>query len=323
MIKTLIFFITLLTGLEAFAEGREQIRIVGSSTLYPFITIVAEDFAKETGYRTPIIEVNGTGGGFNLFCKGVGEKYPDFNNASRPIKKSEIELCKKNGVNQIKEIKIGYDGIILAHSAENKDINFTMEELFLALAKEVPQDGKLVPNFYKTWDQINPRLPKYKIEVYGPSFTSGTRDAFVDLLMKKTCNNFSEYEKTYPDQKYREENCKHLREDGAYIEMGENDNLIVQKVALNNKAYGIIGYNYFIQNDKVIKAISINDTIPSFENILKSKYTLARPLFIYAKEEHINLTKGMKQFIDYLTDTKTIGRDSYLVTKGLIPIELP
>lgn len=305
-----IIFILILTTKNLYA--RDYIRIVGSSTLYPFITNVAEEFSKLYKYKAPIIEVNGTGGGFNLFCKGISDKYPDIVNASRPIKQSEIELCSKHKVNNIKEYKIGFDGIIIANSIRSVAINLTSQELFLALAKKVPKDGQLVKNFYNKWSDINPQLPNWKIEFYGPSPTSGTRDAFVDIIMERSCHIFPEYRKS-PNL------CSMIRHDGRYIEVGENDNIVIQKLEYNNRALGIIGYNYLIQNNKIIKPVSVNNSKPDFTTIAKGKYLLSRPLYIYKKQESLQRNYGAKEFINHLLDIDTIGPKGYLIGKGFIP----
>ncbi len=281
--------------------SREQLRIVGSSTLYPFITITAERFGKLSGH-TPVVEATGTGGGLHLFCSGNSLKYPDIVNASREIKPSEQTLCKKNGVSNIKEIMIGYDGIVIAESIEATNLNFSKKELFLALAKKIPQNGKLVDNFYRTWKEINPKLPDTKIEVYGPSFTSGTRDAFIELVMHDFCNS---------------PGCKEIREDGAYIEMPENDNLIIHKLLRNKQALGIISFSLLAENSK-IKAATIHNILPTKESIINEKYPLARPLFIYVNEDHLKLLPSLAEFITELTSSRSLGPNGYLTQKGLL-----
>ena len=210
--------------------ARDYIQIVGSSTVYPFVTTIAETFGNNSNFKTPVVEATGTGGGFKLFCSGIANNYPDISNASRAIKKSEINLCIKNNVGELIEIKLGYDGIVLANSNQSKQYNLTREHIFLALAQKVPQNGKLVPNFYQTWNQIDPKLPNFKIEIYGPPPTSGTRDAFVELVMESACTTLEEFKKQYSDPKQLKKSCHIIRTDGKYIESGENDNLIIQNL---------------------------------------------------------------------------------------------
>ena len=283
------------------AQAREQIRIVGSSTLYPFITIAAERFGRISGH-TPVVEATGTGGGFHLFCSGDSLRYPDIVNASRTIKPSEQELCKKNGVLNVKELLIGYDGIVIAQSKEAQKFNLSKKDLFLALAKKLPQANQMVNNFYKTWKQINPKLPDIKIEVYGPSFTSGTREVFIELVMNEFCH---------------QSGCKEIREDGAYIEMSENDNLIIHKLAHNQKALGIISFSLLNENSS-IKAATINNVLPSKKSIINGLYPLSRPLFIYINKDHQVLLPSLNAFIQELVSPFSIGSDGYLTQKGLL-----
>ncbi len=219
--------ITVIALFATSSHAREQIRIVGSSTVYPFVSVAAEEFGDVGDYKTPIVESTGTGGGFKLFCSGVGDKFPDFSNASREIKASEIKRCAKNGITDITEIKIGYDGIVIAGSVNAKRYHLSKTQVFLALANKVPSRGKLVDNPYQKWSDIDSSLPNVKIEVYGPPPTSGTRDAFVELVMEKSCKDLPEFLAAYPDKKARKNACHLLREDGRYIDAGENDNLIV------------------------------------------------------------------------------------------------
>lgn len=302
------------------AEARDQIRAVGSSTVYPFVTVTAEKFGNK-GFKTPIIESTGTGGGFKLFCSGTGDDTPSISNASRAIKSSEKELCAKNGVKDITEIKIGYDGIVLANSNKSKRYSLTKEQIFKALAKQVPLGGKLVDNFYETWNEIDPSLPKKKIEVYGPPPTSGTRDAFSELVMQKACvKGIAEYEKAFPDKKDRKKACSVLREDGKYIEAGENDNLIVQKLRSNPNALGIFGFSFLDQNSGSVQGSIIDDVEPTFENISDGSYSVSRPLFVYIKNGHVGKVAGIKEFVDELISERAIGQEGYLIEKGLIPL---
>ncbi len=303
------------------AEARDQIRIVGSSTVYPFATVAAEEFGTKTEFKTPIVESTGTGGGMKLFCSGVGENTPDLTNASRAIKKSEVELCAKNGVNDVREVKIGFDGIVLANStsAENR-YNLTISQLFNALAKYVEIDGKLVENPYIKWNEIDSSLPNATIEVYGPPPTSGTRDAFVEIVMEKACKDLPAFVAAHPDGKVRAKQCHLIREDGKYIESGENDNLIVQKLKNNDNALGIFGYSFLEQNSGEVQGSLIEGVGPEFENIADGSYPVARSLFMYAKGEHIGVVPGLKEFLTELVSEEAASDEGYLALKGLIPL---
>lgn len=324
MVKTKIIgaviAVTALCGYASEAYARNQIRAVGSSTVYPFVTVAAEAFGKKTSFKTPIIESTGTGGGFKLFCAGVGEAYPDLSNASRAIKKSEVKMCESNGVSGITEIKIGYDGIVIANSIVEKHYDLTLSELFLALARQVPVKGKLVENPNKKWSDVNKSLPNVAIEVYGPPPTSGTRDAFVELVMEKACKDLPAFKEAYPDKKKRKKACHLLREDGAFIEAGENDNLIVQKLVNNPYALGIFGFSFLEQNADMVRGSSVNGVIPDFEHIADGSYPISRPLFVYVKNEHIPLVRGLKEFTEELTNESAMGEEGYLSERGLIPL---
>lgn len=313
----LVAFCAIMASTQAFA--RDQIRIVGSSTVYPFTTTVAEQFSKTTQFKAPVVESTGTGGGFKLFCAGVGVNHPDFNDASRAIKQSEIKKCEANGVTGIIEIKVGYDGIVLANSKDGVKLNVTTKELFMALAKQVPDEtGKLVDNPYTTWDQINPLFPKIKIEVFGPPPTSGTRDAFVELVMESGAKQFPSLKKLGKNE------FKHaahpLREDGHFIEAGENDNLIIQKLVANSSTYGIFGFSFLDQNVDKLYGAQINGVEPTFENISNGSYPISRALYVYAKRQHLGVIHGMKEFIDEYLSEGAFGSEGYLSDKGLIPL---
>lgn len=305
--------------LQAHAGG-QQIQIVGSSTVYPFITVAAEEFGNSTNFKTPIVESTGTGGGFKLFCSGLGDTYPDMSNASRAIKTSEEELCAKNGVKEITEIQIGFDGIVLANSKKSSRYTLTKEQLFLALAKQVPSEGKLIDNPNKNWSDIDPSLPNVKIEVYGPPTTSGTRDAFVELVMEPSCKNLPEFKAVFTDKKIRKKACHLLREDGHYIEAGENDNLIVQKLQSNPKALGVFGFSFLDQNGDIVQGSIISGTEPTFENISNGSYGISRSLYVYVKNELIDKTAGLKEFVTELVSEEAAGEYGYLSEKGLIPL---
>lgn len=299
---------------------RNYISIVGSSTVYPFTAVIAEKFGRKKNYKTPTVEATGTGGGFKLFCSGIGYKYPDLTNASRPIQQSEIRHCQENGVTEISEIKIGYDGIVIANSSKGKNFNLTKKHIFLALAQKVPQNKKLVDNFYKKWSQIDESLPNIEIKVYGPPPSSGTRDAFVELAMEEFCMNNDTFINEFNDKKIRQKKCHTIRSDGHYVEAGENDNLILQKLRNDENALGIFGFSFFEENKNFIKVAKINFIEPNFENIINGQYPVSRPLFIYFKKQNFGLIADLEEFVRTILSSDTIGKDGYLVQKGLIPL---
>ena len=306
---------------SASAQSRGYIQIVGSSTVYPFTTVVAEQFGKTTRFKTPKVESTGSGGGLKLFCAGVGVEHPDMTNSSRRIKKSEVERCSRNGVQEIVELKVGYDGIAVANSKKSKPLALTPQDLYLALAKDVPAnaDGsKRKPNPNKTWKDVNSRLPALKIEVLGPPPTSGTRDAFVELVMDAGCKKYSAIKGM--KKKMRKAVCRSMREDGAFVEAGENDNLIVQKLDANPDAFGIFGFSFLDQNTDKLRGASINGVRPEFETIADGSYPVSRPLYLYIKKAHLDVISGMREFLAEYTSEKAWGDDGYLSDKGLIPM---
>lgn len=298
------------------AMARDQIRIVGSSTVFPFTTAVAEQFGKKTGMKTPVVESTGTGGGMKLFCAGVGEGHPDLTNASRRMKKSEFDQCAANGVGGIVEVKIGYDGIAVAHDKRGPDFDLTLGQLWLALAKDVPVNGKLVPNPYKNWSDIDPSLPAKKIEVLGPPPTSGTRDSFVELGLDVGCKEFPEIAALEGDA--HKAACQTIREDGAFIEAGENDNLIVQKLNANPDAIGVFGFSFLDQNMDTLKSVKLNGVPAEYETILTGAYPISREMFVYAKLAHVGVVPGIREFLDEYTSEGAMGEDGYLADKGLV-----
>jgi phosphate transport system substrate-binding protein len=308
------------------AEARDQIRIVGSSTVYPFTTAVAEQFGKASGGKTPVVESTGTGGGFKIFCEGVGADKADASNASRRIKVGEFELCEKNGVKDIIELTIGYDGLTLAHSKDGPATTLTRKQIFQALAEKVPNDkGELVDNPYKNWSDIDPSLPNIKIEVLGPPPTSGTRDSFHELFLEKGAEAFDSLKamkKKDEEAKTKdfEKVWKSIRKDGAYVEAGENDNVIVQKLEGNKNAYGIFGYSFLEENADKLTGVAIEGVEPTFDNISGGKYKGARPLFVYFKKAHIGVIPGLDKFIAEYTSEKALGPDGYLTEKGLVAL---
>jgi len=313
MIKLKTIFITAVAVMiSSQAIARDQIKIVGSSTVYPYTTVVAERFGKQGKFKTPVVESTGTGGGFKSFCGGVGVQHPDMTGASRAIKKDEVELCIKNGVTEILELPIGNDGLTFAHSIKAKDANFTKAQLWKAIAHDVVVDGKLVKNPYKNWNEIDKSLPDLKIEILVAPPTSGTRDAWDDLVMGKGCD---EAFKKLADPK----NCTKYREDAAVIEAGENDTLIVQKITSTPNAFGYFGYSYLIANKDKIKAAKIDGIAPSIEGIQKYTYPVARPLFLYAKKAHATVIPGFKEFLTEYTGKTAVGSTGYLYKVGLVP----
>ena len=294
----------------AHAQGRDQITAVGSSTVYPFTTTVAEQFGRAGKFKTPKVESTGTGGGIKLFCNGIGPQFPDVANASRAMKKGEFETCVKNGVSEIIEIKIGYDGLTIADAKSGAISSLTKKQVWLALAKQIPDaSGKLINNPNKTWKDVDASLSAIKIEVLGPPPTSGTRDSFHELFMEEGC----------PFENKKQ--CHAIREDGAYIEAGENDNLIVQKLVSNKNALGIFGYSFLEENRDRVKALKIDGIAPSFETISSAKYTAARPLFVYIKKAHIGVIPGLKEFAEEYVSNKAIGEEGYLSDRGLVSLD--
>lgn len=318
-----LFAVSAVSTVQA-AAGRDYISIVGSSTVYPFATTVAEQFGKTTKFKTPKIESTGSGGGMKLFCAGSGIETPDITNASRRIKLSEFETCQKNGVTEIIEVKIGYDGIVLANAKTAEQMKLSKKDIFLALAKDVPdpKGGEtLVANPYMTWKEVNASLPDTKIEVLGPPPTSGTRDAFVELAMEGGCKKIdwiAALKKT--DKKQYKAVCHTVREDGGYVEAGENDNLIVQKLEANPKAIGIFGFSFLDQNGDKIQGSIVDGEEPTFENIAAGKYAVSRPLYFYVKKSHMGVIPGMAEFLGEFSSDKAWGEEGYLADKGLIPM---
>jgi phosphate transport system substrate-binding protein len=333
-----------LSGVVNAATARDYISIVGSSTVYPFATVVAEQFGKTTKFKTPKVESTGSGGGLKLFCAGVGVEHPDITNASRRIKKSEQEMCAKNGIDEIVEMKVGYDGIVLANAKSAAKMELTRKDIFLALAKQVPgTDGKLIDNPYQTWKDVNPALPATKIEVLGPPPTSGTRDAFVELAMEGGAKKFADLKalrgakgddvKTYmaklgiPESAYNKKGksvfkavAHAIREDGAFIEAGENDNLIIQKLAANPKALGIFGFSFLDQNADKVQGSIVDGSEPTFEAISAGDYPVSRSLWFYVKKAHVGKVPGIAEYLAEFSSEKAWGDEGYLTDKGLIPM---
>jgi len=326
------------------ASARDYVSIVGSSTVYPFATTVAEQFGKSSKFATPKVESTGSGGGLKLFCAGVGVIHPDITNASRRIKKSEYDKCQANGVQNIIEVKVGYDGIVLANSKKSAPMHLSRKDIFLALAKMIPgTNGKLIDNPNNTWKDVNATLPNTKIEVLGPPPTSGTRDAFAELAMEGGAKSFTDLKALraakgdavkplmeklgIPENAFNKKGKKvfkyvahSIREDGAYIEAGENDNLIVQKLEANPNAFGIFGFSFLDQNQDKVQGSTIDGHLPTFEAISDGSYPVSRPLFFYVKKAHVAVIPGISGYLAEFTSEKAWGEEGYLADKGMIPM---
>ncbi|HWH18541.1 MAG TPA: substrate-binding domain-containing protein [Allosphingosinicella sp.] len=293
----------------------QQMQIVGSSTVYPFTKAVAERFAQTNpSFKAPILESTGTGAGMKLFCGGVGDNFPDMTNASRRIKKSEYETCQQNGVRQVIEVPVGIDGLALVQANNAPSFSLTTEDVYKALAAN--PYGQ--PNRAKTWKDVNPALPAIAIQVFGPPPTSGTRDSFAELILEKGCDANPEMKKLKESDSDRHKDiCTKIREDGVYVEAGENDNLLIQKVAGNPGAVGVLGYSFLEANSAAVRGIPIGGVAPTSETISSLDYPGARQVYLYVKGEHVNVIPGMKEFLaEY---ARAWGAGGYLAQRGLIP----
>jgi phosphate transport system substrate-binding protein len=322
---------TLLTGalvaatLTTALQARDQIKIVGSSTVYPFASSVAEELGATTDYKTPVIESTGSGGGMKLFCAGNGMETPDITNASRRMKTKEFTMCEKNGVKDITEVVIGFDGIAFAQSNVNKPFNVTKKQLLLAVAEQVPsKDGKfLVKNPYKRWNEIDAALPDREIIIYGPPTSSGTRDAFEDMILKAQTKKMDVYTSIYKadPKKYKGfKKYKKIRQDGVYVPSGENDNLIVQKLQKNPAAFGIFGYSFLVENEDKLLGATVNGVQPTPENISNGSYPISRSLFFYIKNDHAAKVPAMNKYVEMFTSDDMIGNDGILTEIGLVSL---
>ncbi len=324
-ISILMGSVLLSAGLSAPAMARDNISIVGSSTVYPFAIVVAERFGKSTDFKTPKIEATGSGGGMKLFCSGLGVNTPDITNSSRRIKQSEFDSCRANGVTDVIEVLIGYDGIAIANSVDAEQFDMSTKDLFNALAAEVPNpDGSetLVANPYQKWSDINPDFPDKRIEVMGPPPTSGTRDAFVELAMEGGCSAFDFIKAMEKSDKNKFKTvCHTMREDGAFIEAGENDNLIVQKLEANPDALGIFGFSFLEQNSDKVQSSIIDGFEADFDSIADGDYAISRPLYFYVKAQHVGTVPGIEEYLAEFTRESAWGEDGYLTEKGMIPLD--
>jgi phosphate transport system substrate-binding protein len=322
-IPAIVFAMASISATSSMA--RESIEVVGSSTVYPFSTVVAERYGRASGQLTPKIESTGSGGGMKLFCSGVGTNYPDITNSSRRMKSSEFKKCQANGVKEVIEVQVGYDGIVIANSVESAPVELSRKDIFLALAAQVPgaAEGELIDNPYTTWKQVNSALPDTAIEVLGPPPTSGTRDAFAELALEGGCKKFAwikAMKKT--DKSAYKALCHTIREDGAYIEAGENDNLIVQKLQANPAALGIFGFSFLDQNADKVQGANIESVEPTFESIADKSYPISRPLYFYVKKAHVGVVPGIEGYLKEFTSERAWGEDGYLAEKGMIPLPL-
>lgn len=295
--------------LPAAAFARDRLLIVGSSTVFPFATAVAESVGNG-GMKYPIVESTGSGAGFSLFCAGVGPETPDITNASRRIKESELEDCRAHGVTPV-EVEIGYDGIVLANSISGPKFTLSVEQVFRALAEKLPGAGELQDNPNMSWSDIDGSLPQEKIEVLGPPPTSGTRDAFVELVMDEGCAQVGGLDG---------DGCSRIRRDGSFVEAGENDDLIVGALEANPVTVGIFGYSFLMRNSGKIQSVGVNGIEPTFENISSGDYPVSRPLFFYIKKEHAGLIPGLEDYVAEFTSEAAWGDDGYLSGRGLIPL---
>jgi len=306
-------------AMSAPAMARDTISIVGSSTVYPFATVVAERFGTKTDFNTPKLESTGSGGGMKLFCQGIGTQHPDITNASRRMKPSEYDLCQKNGVTDITEFRIGSDGIVIASSKDAQNLELSLEQLFLALGKEVPNpenEKELIPNPYEKWSEIDSSLPNVAIRVMGPPPTSGTRDSFNELALQGGCEDLPAVADMSEDD--MEGVCQSIREDGAFIEAGENDNLIVQKLIDDEGMYGVFGYSFLEENADRLQAATLNGKVPTAEGIAADEYPVARSLFFYVKKAHIGVIPGMAEYVEEFVSPAAMGPNGYLKSVGLI-----
>ena len=305
-------------------SARDFISVVGSSTVYPFTTTVAEQLGRQGSFKTPKVESTGTGGGIKLFCNGVGVQHADVVNASRRMNANEFQTCRTNGVTDIIEIKIGFDGLTISENKRGASFPLTRKQVYLALAKQIPDPANptaLIANPFKTWKDVDPGLPAIKIEVLGPPPTSGTRDSFHELYMEAGCRSYPWINALRAmDEKRFKRVCHTVREDGAYVEAGENDNLIVQKLEANPNAVGIFGFSFLEENLDKLKGLKIEGVEPTFETIASGRFPAARPLFIYVKKAHIGVIPGIKEFMAEYVSEKALGEEGYLSERGLVAL---
>ncbi|MCH8491365.1 MAG: substrate-binding domain-containing protein [Oceanicaulis sp.] len=330
--------------------GRQGLRIVGSSTVFPFTTAVAENFGAKTEFPTPVVESVGTGGGMNLFCAGVGLDYPDLTGASRRMLATEFQLCRDNGVTSITEIRIGFDGIVIANSTDAEPVDFDLEDIYLALAAEIPMPvtdsgeamftpagalregvshadlaghdcGTFIANPYRRWSEVDPNLPAERIEVFGPPPTSGTRDAWIELGINGGARKISCMAEMRASDRVRfNALASRLREDGAWIDAGEDDNVIVRTVNNTPGMFGVFGYSYLEQNADRVQGAEIDRVSPTYDLISSGEYPISRSMYVYVKNQHDGIVPGLREFIEELTDDEAWGPFGYLADRGLIAL---
>ncbi|ETX29534.1 substrate-binding domain-containing protein [Roseivivax isoporae] len=313
--------LALVSATAVAAQGRDAIRIVGSSTVFPYTQAVAEQFSSSTDFPSPVVESTGTGGGMQIFCEGIGEAHPDITGASRGMTAGEFELCQQNGVESITQANIGSDGLSIAISRDNEfDWDLSLAEVYQALAAQVPVDGEWVDNPYTMWNEINSDLPEVEILAYGPPPTSGTRDAFVELAMHAGCEELPYVQEGGFDGDWVEENCSRMRQDGPFVEAGENDNLIVQRLTADANAVGIFGYSFLFENQDALKAVSINGVQPDPDTIASGDYPISRPLYFYVKNAHRGVIPGLNEFIEEYMSEDAMAPGGYLTERGMVAL---
>ena len=298
------------------AQARDSLRLVGSSTVFPFASTVAERFGKGGKFKTPVVESTGTGGGFKLFCSGAGIDTPDINDASRPMTDSEKKACDAKSVGKVVEIKFGFDGIVVGQNKANKPMDLTLDQLYRAVAKTVPVNGKLVPNPYKSWSDIDPSLPKRPIAIFGPATNHGTRDAFVELVMAPACEKSPVVKALSADE--AKKTCSLVREDSAWTDVSEDYAVIMGKLKNDKNAMAVFTFYYVDQNRDKIQASKIDNIAPSVDTIASGDYPMSRPLFIYVKTSHIGSVPGLAEFVQEFVSDKAAGKEGYLIDKGLV-----
>ncbi|MCU7611858.1 substrate-binding domain-containing protein [Anaplasma capra] len=303
--------------------GADQIRVVGSSTVFPVISSLAEEFGRFSAYRTPVIESVGSGMGFNMFCAGSGQGTPDIVMSSRKIKDAEVELCGASGVRDMIEIGLGYDGIVIASSKQKDQVDFSLTDLFSALSKYSLSDeyGKVPTNKYGTWSEVHSSLPEHEIEVYGPHKNTGTYDILVDTVIRGVCMSAKNFVDSYPNLEERKNVCSSIRNDGKYIEVATSENVVIHKISKNSNAFGILSFSFLIKNQREIQGNKVAGVEPSYETISSGKYVLSRPIYIYVKREHLDSTPGLREFVQEVLRPESIGNSGYLVNLGFVPLQ--
>jgi phosphate transport system substrate-binding protein len=319
-----LLYTGIIASTAAEQQQRDYIMIVGSSTAFPIVSAVVERFVRKTGARSPVVEAMGTGGGFRFFCDGTGVETPDIAMASRTLNESELKQCETNGIQEPVQVKIGYGGVVFVNTKDAESFDFSARDLYLAMAREIPDPSgraELVGNPYNNWNEISESLPALPIRILGPPLSSGTRDILVEKLMEQACADHAMLrDMRGKDADAYDEHCYTFREDGAYIEAGENDARIVRKLSQDPGAIGILGYNFLERNGDILKAATIDSIAPEFEMIEDSSYPLSRPLYLYIKREHYPLVNGLSEFLSEFTSEAAWGDEGYLVDKGLIPL---